>query len=266
MWCSGCVEAVPGQLLGQEARDPRLAHQLRQLGGVAEDVRVPELRAAAAELGLEEALAVEELARQRLPGRQVAVGLDPGAADRDPAAGGDGLAHPRVERRGAVAQPRVVLGLRVGEDVLGVVVEQPQLGGRGADELAVGLLERPQPGRVEVGMADRRDLVQRARGPREQRVERRAVDRVPVQAREQLAGPVGLGRRPPARAGTRGRGSAPTARRRAPRARSAAAGTPSPALGRTRRSRTGRCRPARARAPAHRRAPARTSAAAAAPS
>ena len=190
----GLGEAVPGQLLRQEAGDAGLAHQLRELGGVAEDVGVPELRAVAAELAREEALAVEELTRERLAAREVAVGLDPRPADRDPAAGGDRLADALEQRRGAIAQPGVVLRLRVGEDVLGIVVEQPQLCGRGADQLAVGLLERPQPGGVEVGVADGGGEVQGARGPSEQPVQvgAVAVDRERVQLGQQLARPRGL--------------------------------------------------------------------------
>ena len=91
------VEAVPGQLLGQEAVDAGAAHDLRQLAVVAEHVGVPELAAAAAELALEEALAVQELAHERLARGQVAVGLDPGAADRHPLAGLDVAADPLVE-------------------------------------------------------------------------------------------------------------------------------------------------------------------------
>ncbi len=59
------VELVPGQLLGEEEVDARLAHDLGQLRGVAEDVRIPELVAAQTELLLKETLAVEKLAHQR---------------------------------------------------------------------------------------------------------------------------------------------------------------------------------------------------------
>ncbi len=94
----GRVEAVPRELLREEPRDARLAHELRELAGVAEDVGLPELRAPPAELALEEALAVQELAGERLAGGQVAVGLDPRPADRRPLAARDALADVVPER------------------------------------------------------------------------------------------------------------------------------------------------------------------------
>ena len=87
VWCGRRVESVPGELLGEEAVDPGAAHDLRQLAVVAEHVGVPELACSGApKLALEEALAVQELAHQRLADGQVAVGLDPRSADRHPAA------------------------------------------------------------------------------------------------------------------------------------------------------------------------------------
>ena len=78
--------AVPRQLLGEEAGHARAAHELRQLAVVAEHVGVPEHGRAAPELAREEALAVQELAHERLARGQVAVRLDPAAADGQPAA------------------------------------------------------------------------------------------------------------------------------------------------------------------------------------
>ena len=79
----GLVEAVPRELLREEARDAGAAHQLRQLAVVAERVRAPELACSGAPNSLlEEALAVQELPHERLAGGDVAVGLDPAAADR----------------------------------------------------------------------------------------------------------------------------------------------------------------------------------------
>ncbi len=95
----GAVEAVPRELLGEEARHPGLAHELRQLAGVAEDVGLPELGAAPAQLALEEALAVQQLAGERLARGQVAVRLDPRAADRRPLPAGDALADRGEQRR-----------------------------------------------------------------------------------------------------------------------------------------------------------------------
>ena len=134
---------------------PASAHQLRELRGVAEHVGQPELGAAAAELSLEPALAVRNWRTSDSPRRQVAVGLHP--PRRRPAS--IGRAHRRAhagEQLGrALLQPRVVLRLRVREAVLGIRVHQPQLRRRRAHELAPRLLQRPQPRRVEVGVADR---------------------------------------------------------------------------------------------------------------
>ena len=188
--------AVPGQLLGEEAADPGAAHDLRELAVVAEHVGVPEHLGAAAEFALEEALAVEELPHERLAGGQVAVGLDPRPADRQPLPAAHALADPRVEPGRAVADPRVLLRLRAGEAVVGVALHQPQLGREGAHALAVGLLERPQPRGVDVGVADRGDLVRaRAVAPGEQRLEDRAVARVAeaVELAQELALPGAVG-------------------------------------------------------------------------
>jgi hypothetical protein len=59
-------ELVPGQLLREEAVDPRAAQDLRDLAVVAERVRGPELAAARAEALLQVALAVDHLAHERL--------------------------------------------------------------------------------------------------------------------------------------------------------------------------------------------------------
>src|ERR687897_910137 len=136
-----------------------MLQELGQLAAVAERVRAPELAAAEAELLLEEALAVEEVAEQRLAGGEVAIGLDPRAADRDEPTGGDLLPDARPEPGLALADPVVVDGLRAGEAVLGVLVHQPQLGRERAHGLAAALGERPEPGRVEVRVADRGELV-----------------------------------------------------------------------------------------------------------
>ena len=155
----GPVEAVPRQLLRQEARDAGLAHDLRQLPGVAERVRAPELAVAPAELRLEPALAVQELPHERLARREVAVGLDPAAADRHELAALHGCAQPPPELGIALLDPRVLLRLRAREAVLGVVLHVAQLRAEAAQRLAVGLGQRPQPGGVDVRVPDRGELV-----------------------------------------------------------------------------------------------------------
>ena len=96
----GPVEAVPRELLREEARDARLAQDLRQLARVAERVGAPELAVTTPELALEPALAVQELAHERLARRQVAVGLDPAAADGHPLPALDRRPDPRPRAPG----------------------------------------------------------------------------------------------------------------------------------------------------------------------
>ena len=237
----GRVEPVPRELLREEAVDPGAAHDLRQLAVVAEHVGVPEHARAAAELALEEALAVEELAHERLAGGQVAVRLDPRPADREPLPGGDALADPRPEPGRPVADPRVLLGLRAGEAVVGIALHEPHLGGERPHALAEGLLQRPQPRRVDVRVADGGDLVRPGRvAPL---LEQRAEDRAGPQPRRAVLGVPGVAeavelaqelaratrRRRPARPsappGRRGRARAPRPRGRSARARSAPGGT-----------------------------------------
>ena len=155
----GFVEVVPRQLLGEKVADAGLAHDLRQLAVIPEHVRVPELAAEGAELALEEALAVQELAAERLARRDVAVGLHPGAAHGHPLPGVELLLDPVVQVRVALFHGGVLGGLRAGELVLRVQVHVQDRRAEGARALAPGLLDRPQPGGVDVGVAHGAELV-----------------------------------------------------------------------------------------------------------
>lgn len=105
------VDVVPAELLRQEVVHARQATQLRQLRGIPESIRQPERLAPLAEVALEEALPVQELAHQRLTAGHVGVVLHPAAADRvEPAfldLGLDAVEHIRV----VLLQPLVLLGL-----------------------------------------------------------------------------------------------------------------------------------------------------------
>ena len=153
------VGAVPRQLLGEEPVDPAGRHDPGEAGRVAEHVGDPDLGALHAEVLLEEPLAVGDLADQRLAARQVGVGLDPHAADRDPLASGDLVLDALEDGREALAHPVVLDGLAAPEHELGVLVHERQHVGERPAALAAGLSQRPEPGRVDVGVADRRDLV-----------------------------------------------------------------------------------------------------------
>ncbi len=80
------VGLAPGHLDGEEVLDAATEQDLRHGGGEAEDVRQPCRRVTDAEGALEVALAVEELADIGLAAADLAVRLDPHAADRLPAA------------------------------------------------------------------------------------------------------------------------------------------------------------------------------------
>ncbi len=155
----GPGEAVPRELLGEEPVDAGAAHDLRKLGVVPEHVGVPELTVAAAELALEVPLAVQELTYQRLARRQVAVRLDPRAATRHPLPRRNPLADARVELGLMQPQPVVLVGLRAGESELRIPLHVGELRAEGADHLAMGLGQRPQPRGVDVRVPDGGQLV-----------------------------------------------------------------------------------------------------------
>ncbi len=153
------VGLVPGDLLGEE---PLVAGELGELRVgrvVAEGVGQPDALGLDAEVLDEEPLAVDELAGDGLAAGQVAVGLDPHAADRRPLAPLDGLLDPGPHLRVVVAHPLVLLGLRAGEDEVLVLVREGRHVREGAGGLALGLADRPQPRRVDVRVPDAGDDV-----------------------------------------------------------------------------------------------------------
>ena len=143
------VVLVPGQLLGEEPPDAAPPHDLGQGGRVAEDVGQPDVLGLDPELAQIEPLAVEDLADQRLPRGDVAVGFDPHAAGRLQTAFGDPHLHPLPEVGVVVTHPGQVLGLGDHEPVLGIAVHELEHGAEGAGALADssrgGATARPCP-------------------------------------------------------------------------------------------------------------------------
>ena len=238
------VLAVPRQLLGDEPLHAAGGEDLGQPGGVAEHVGDPHLATAHAEVLLEEALPEHDLADDALAGRQVHVGLDPHPAGRDPLAGADLLGDPGEQLRLPLPDPLVLLGLRAGEPVLRRIVHQGDGRCERAHALAHGLGQRPQPRRVDVGMADRHHPVgavarRHARGPAP-----RPPGPHPPRHQPDRAGR-GPPRWPPGSAPAADRRSATCASSR--RARRGRGGGPRPRCRRTpaRRAADGRARPAR---------------------
>ena len=148
------VILVPRDLGSHEVLEARTLDDLGQGPGVAKDVGQPQHRAArGAEVLFKQPGAQEELAHQRLPARDVAVHLHPGAADGLPAP----LCHPasdlRQQLRVILFDELVELSLALGEVVLGVALHQPEHGGEGSRRLLPRLSQGPQPGSVNVGVS-----------------------------------------------------------------------------------------------------------------
>ena len=183
------VGLVPRQLLGDEPAHPPGGEDLRQASRVAEDVGDPHLRARHTEVLGEPALSVDDLAGDALPRREVHVRFDPHPPDRDPLPGGDLGGDPLEQLRFALADPLVLLGLRAGEHVVGLVVHQGHRRSERAHALAHRLADRPQPRRVDVGVPGGDGAVVRGRSRCRQR---RSEDRPGLRRR----GPDGDGVEP----------------------------------------------------------------------
>ena len=168
------VDLVPGDLLGEEVVLPGERSDLRQRGGVAEGVRQPGLPCLDPELLEEEPLAGDELAGHGLGAGHVRVRLDPHAAHRHEAPGGDVAPDAGEQLRVAVLQPGELLGRGGGEGEVRIALQQCADGGEGARHLADGLPHGPQPGGVDVGVAGgengERGAVRRALEHRSQHV------------------------------------------------------------------------------------------------
>ncbi len=152
------VVLAPADLDREEVFQPGLLDQLGQVPGIAEDVGQPQHgRNPVAKMAAEERLAQQELARQGFRPADVAVCLDPHAAQWFPAP----LRHPRFdlakESRVIPAHKLIKLGLALGKMIGRKLLHQPQDGGKGTPCLAPCLPHRPQPGQVEVGVARGRD-------------------------------------------------------------------------------------------------------------
>ncbi len=131
-----------------------LAQDLRQGRVVPERVHVAADGRRDAEAVLEVPLRVQRLADERLTARQVAVRLDPPAADLLPAPVRDPLADLREQVRVVFLDPRQVQHRVAGEHELGVLGHPVDRGREGGPHLLVALRPLPQPHRVDVRVAD----------------------------------------------------------------------------------------------------------------
>ena len=158
------VDLVPRDLLRQEPARPGGRDDLRQGARVAERVGHPGLLALDPELIQEELLARDELAGHRLAAGHVGVTLDPHAADGNELPRSDLLADAGEHLRVVLLHPEVLLGARAREHEVGVLVHEVHDVGERAGALAHGLAQRPQPGRVDVGVAGGENAVGARRG------------------------------------------------------------------------------------------------------
>ena len=146
------VGLVPGDFLGQEPAAARSLDDLRQGCRVAEGIREPGFAALDAELGQEEALAFQELARHCLPAGHVGVGLHPHATHGNELASADLLPDPGKQFGVELLDPGKLLGGGARKHKAGVLVHQRHHVGEGPGAFADGFAHRPQPGRIDVGV------------------------------------------------------------------------------------------------------------------
>lgn len=166
------VEDATGQLLlvrpwpeEDVAPEAGATQELGKAAGMAEAVDVEADGGGTAEAGQEVALTMERLPDQRLAAGDVAVGLDPPAADQLPAplldAAPDLVEHARVEP----LDPLVVRGGAGHEAHLGMLLHAVQRRAEGGPHLLHPLPPGPEPGGVDVSVADHMDTALRAPDP-----------------------------------------------------------------------------------------------------
>ncbi|CAH0297531.1 hypothetical protein SRABI128_04075 [Microbacterium sp. Bi128] len=153
------VDLVPGDLLGQEPAAACGLDDLRQGGGIPEGVRQPRLLAINPEFGQEKAFTLEELPCHGLAAGHVGVGFDPHPADGNELAGADLVPDAPEELRIVLLHPRELLGGGARKDEIGILVHQGHDVGERPGALADGFPDRPQPGRIDVGVARGHKLV-----------------------------------------------------------------------------------------------------------
>ncbi len=148
----------PKDLVGGEVVDATAAHDLWQASGIAKDIRQPEQLRIDAEFVLDEPLAIQELTDQALTAGEVGVRLHPHAPVHNPLPPCYGVLNPGVDLRMALLHPPVQVRLALQKLELWVLVHEGQLRAKGAHALALGFLQMPQPGNVDVRMAEQEQL------------------------------------------------------------------------------------------------------------
>ena len=156
---------VPEDFLRREMADAAALHDLRQGAGIAEHIREPEHFAGGAQLLLKEFQAMQELPDQRLAAGNISIRLNPHAAFRNDTAAAHRLLHAAVDFRIALAHHPVKMRLALQEFVFRIFLHEPQLRRKSTAAFALRLLQWPQPGHVDVGMAEAVQLRRRGAVP-----------------------------------------------------------------------------------------------------
>ena len=98
--------------------------------------------------------AVEDLSNEALAARRIAVGFDPHRTPGLPTTLADTGGDPLEQRRRVLPDPAVLLGLAAEEPEVGATFHQTIDRRERPEALSTGLRERPEPGGVDVGVAD----------------------------------------------------------------------------------------------------------------
>ncbi len=164
------IGGVPEQFVGAEPTHPGRRGHGRQAGPESETVRQPgqgvaQLGEAAPAVGLTQL----ELAQQGGGADQHAVCLHPGAIDRLEPSRAHRLLQPVPQGGTVLLQPGIERGGGVGEMKLGKPLQQIEHGSEGALRRLPGVGHRPEPGEIEMGMAQH---VEASAGRRQRRLAR----------------------------------------------------------------------------------------------
>ena len=145
----------PENLLGHKILDAGLFQNLRQRGGIAEGIRQPEDQGIHSEDIPEITFTMEHLADQGLAAGHIGVRFHPHGAFRDPPAFLRGLSDSFKKFR--IIFPAHLIGSRLALQVpvIRIFVKQAKLRGESTAGLPVSFSHGPEPGQVQMRVADR---------------------------------------------------------------------------------------------------------------